>query len=1191
LTIVLALLLAAAFIPATTGAASPTPKGATGAGPKAPKAPHVKPGLKPTKQVMHGHGKVFDVRKLPKIKNTKHLFERPEPPEPLNLNWNPFRGTEPNSYVKVAAHALAAPPPSVTFEGIHFNEDCNGTQCGAGHPPDTNGDVGPTYYIQTVNTAIGIYDKVSGARVAAFTFDQLMSQGNFGNFCDTDNFGDPVVLYDSFEDRWVITDFAFQLVAGVVTPPHAFECIAVSKTGNPVTGGWNFYSIETLGGLGDYPKLGIWPDGIYMSVNMFNYAGTAFLNPRVYAFNKAQMYAGSATVQVVSFNAPSSDFTILPGNARLQAGTPPAGTPEYFVSTWQFTNALTVYKMHVDWNTTSLSTFTGPDTPISPTSWPNAAVANAPSQGGNNLDVLQIRAMVQNQYSNIGGAESLWVPHTVRRGDVTGFAAPRYYQLNVTGGTVAANTVQAATWDPDGANVLHRFMPSLAVDRVGDMALGYSTSSSTTKPALMYAGRLAADPVNTFSQTEQLLFQGAGTQTGNCGPSVCQRWGDYSAMTLDPDGCTFWYTNEYYAADGLDDHTRIGAFSFPGCTPVGAGGTLSGTVTVNPGGAPISGATVLLGSRSTTTNGSGQYSFTGLPAGTYTAGMTASAPGYDDGTAGTQIITDGGTTTQDFSLVAAATSGCFTDTTQADFLVGSSTGCDLNASPGDVILSRVVTVDQQQLSTTTSGTGLNTTQWLGQTFVPGITGSLSKIDMDLFCASCSGANPAITVEIRTTSGGLPTSTVLASTTIPGFSSGAGIFYTATFASPAAVTAGTQYAYTLRILTPRTGTYAAVFSPGPTSYASGDRVVSTTSGASWTIPTSTGTARDLVFSTYVDTGFGTTGTFISSVKDANPIAGRTPTWTTLSWNATTPAGTSVQFQVAGSNAEGGPFSFVGPDSTSGTFFTTSGADLSQFDGFRYLKYKAILTSSDPSQTPTLNDVTVCFVDAGADLVVTKSHTATRVEIGRPFSYTVQVKNNGPVAAQNVHLTDLLPTSMTFVSSSVAGGLVCTTPTVGTTGPVDCTLGSLGNGNTASVVIKVRPTTVGLVDNTASVTSTTVDEAPGDESDTDSLTVQTNSKGCTIVGTGGVDTITGTGGADVICGMAGADHLDGAGGGDTLYGQSGGDTLFDHSGLDKLFGGPGADDLNAADGAGSDLVDGQGGTDTCSADPGDTVKHCP
>ena len=96
--------------------------------------------------------------------------------------------------------------------------------------------------------------------------------------------------------------------------------------------------------------------------------------------------------------------------------------------------------------------------------------------------------MMQNQYTNIGGVESLWATHTVRRANTTGFAAPRWYQVNVTGGTSRRTSPQAATWDPDAANVMHRFMPSLAVDRAGNMALGYSTSSATTKPAIKYAG-------------------------------------------------------------------------------------------------------------------------------------------------------------------------------------------------------------------------------------------------------------------------------------------------------------------------------------------------------------------------------------------------------------------------------------------------------------------------------------------------------------------------------------------------------------------------------------------------------------------------------------------------------------------------------------------------------------------------------
>src|SRR5436190_1088337 len=204
--------------------------------------------------------RVFDVRKL-KGKVVKR--ERPEVGEPLGER-------EPSAarpaavlpkivpQKEIAAASAPAPGPDSSFDGLDF------ANWGAGHPPDENGDVGPTYYIQTVNTSIGIYDKSNGNRVAAFTFNAFMSQGNFGNLCDTDNFGDPVVLYDSYENRWMVTDFAFKLDgSGNVSPQTVYECFAVSKTGDPVNGGWNYYSVLSPGGLADYPKFGIWPDGIY----------------------------------------------------------------------------------------------------------------------------------------------------------------------------------------------------------------------------------------------------------------------------------------------------------------------------------------------------------------------------------------------------------------------------------------------------------------------------------------------------------------------------------------------------------------------------------------------------------------------------------------------------------------------------------------------------------------------------------------------------------------------------------------------------------------------------------------------------------------------------------------------------------------------------------------------------------------
>ncbi|TDR42088.1 putative repeat protein (TIGR01451 family) [Tahibacter aquaticus] len=916
---------------------------------------------KPTETRMRLSGTSnIDLRNLAKGSPVRRDAAKPDDPEFAPRQLTGAVSSDPANAVPVVG--AAAPAPIANFDGLDF------ANFGATYPPDANGDVGPVHYIQAINASIGIFRKSDGFRVAAFTLDTFMSQGSFGNLCDTNNRGDAVVLYDTFEDRWVITDIAFTLdgSGNVISPPGAFQCFAVSKTGDPVSGGWNYYSIPIAGGINDSPKLGIWPDGIYMSANLLNLQSpNAFIAPRVYALNKAQMYAGQPSVQIVSFDAPSADFSLLPSNARLQTGTPTAGTPNYYVSTWQFLNGLTVYKFHVDWDRIGLSSFTGPDVPLAATSWPNASVANAPSLGGNTLDVVQIRAMAQAQYTNLGGAESVWATHTVRRANTTGFAAPRWYQVNVTGGTVAANLPQSATWDPDGANVMHRFIPSLAINRAGDMALGYSTSSSTTKPALNYAGRLAADPINTFSQTEQLLIQGTGTQTGTCAGGTCTRWGEYSAMALDPDGCTFWMTGEYYAADGLNYQTRIGSFSYPSCTPVGAGGTVSGTVTAAIGGAPLNGATVSLGSRTTTTDAAGGYSFAAIPAGTY-PGISASFPGCVTGAASNIVVNDGNTTTQDFALSAAAETACLTDTAQSDFQAGVLTNVDAATNPGDLLLAGGANVDQQNASLGTSGVGITVTTWGGQTFTPSVTGLIKRVDVNLFCSGCTGTVPNLTLSIRATSGGLPTGADLASGTIAGFNGGASAYYTANLATPIVLNAGTQYAFIVRpTANPSPGTYALTRSGTATAgadvYAGGTRIAGATSGTVWSIPLTGGINTDTGFKVYIDTGYRASGDLISSIKDANPAPGHVPNWSTLSWNATVPTNTSLRFQVAASNSFSGPFVFVGPDGTAATFFTTSGASLSQFDNNRYLRYRAFLATTDSTVSPTLNDVTMCHTN--------------------------------------------------------------------------------------------------------------------------------------------------------------------------------------------------------------------------------------
>ena len=221
---------------------------------------------------------------------------------------------------------------------------------------------------------------------------------------------------------------------------------------------------------------------------------------------------------------------------------------------------------------------------------------------------------------------------------------------------------------------------------------------------------------------------------------------------------------------------------------------------------------------------------------------------------------------------------------------------DLTTSPGDVTLTSTPALDQQNTAGTTNGTSFGTTSWCGQTFFPALTGQLVKADVQLFCSGCTGTTPNLTLSVRATSVGLPTGADLATTTIAGFSNGEGVYYTATFGTPATLTSGTQYALILRpTAAPSLGGYFWIRS-SPSTYANGQRVISTDNGVTFTADST----RDFNFKTYMYAGFTAAGDLASGLKDANPPVGYLPTWTTLSWNAATPANTALEFQIAASN---------------------------------------------------------------------------------------------------------------------------------------------------------------------------------------------------------------------------------------------------------------------------------------------------
>jgi hypothetical protein len=491
------------------------------------------------------HGKAVsmnkDLRNLPQNgpDQKRPMREMGQMPAPINNGSVPDPVIQTNDSLRAVAEMAAAPAALTSFKGLDLQN------WGAGWPPDTHGDVGPNHYIQAVNTSIGIFDKATGTRLAAFTFNNFFIAAGGSGTCATYNQGDPIVVYDQISGRWIITDFAFSSVS---KPPY-YECIAVSKTADPVSGGWWLYTLtaDTLS-LNDYPKLGIWNDGIYMSANLFK-RGRTYAGAKVWALNRDDLISG-APLRTVAFTLGTTYFSLLPAN--LKGALAPTGTPEYFMSDYGSNTSMKLWKFTVNWTTPTSSTFTGP-TSFAVASFTRPSTRIPQLNSAETLDTLGDRLMSWLQYRNVNGVQSLWVSRTVVAGTSMGLRWMEVRNMSTT-----PVVYQEGTYAPD-AN--YRWMPSLAVDKFGNMAIGYSVSSSTMYPAIRYAGRLVADPLNTLGQTEVSLIEGTGSQSGGY-----NRWGDYASMSVDPvDDCTFWFTTEYYETTSNNWQTRIGSFQYPGC--------------------------------------------------------------------------------------------------------------------------------------------------------------------------------------------------------------------------------------------------------------------------------------------------------------------------------------------------------------------------------------------------------------------------------------------------------------------------------------------------------------------------------------------------------------------------------------------------------------------------------------------------
>jgi hypothetical protein len=425
-------------------------------------------------------------------------------------------------------------------------------------PPDTQGDVGPSHYIQWVNLYFRIWNK-TGTSLYGPALGNTIWTG-FGGKCATYNDGDPVTLYDHLADRWVMMQFAVSGSSGT----SDLICIAVSQTADP-TGSWHRYSYTWPNTyMPDYPKIGLWPDGYYLTVNQFSQQGL-WRGGGVAAFERSAMLTGG-TAQVTYYNLYSYNSAyggMLPADWE---GTtqPPSGAPcpfmEWDDSTWiSPSDALRIWNFHVDWTTPANSYFGSSLAPnytlntadVNPTICASSPCIDQPGTA-QNLDEISDRLMHRLQYRNFAGYQAMVTNHTVSIG--SNAAGIHWYELRNTGS--GWTIYQQGTYGPDSAS---RWMGSIAMDQDGNLALGFSISSSTIYPSIRYVGRLATDTLGTMPQAETTLIAGTGYQSHSAA-----RWGDYSAMQVDPsDGCTFWYTQEYIATSGSAPWvTRIGAFNF-----------------------------------------------------------------------------------------------------------------------------------------------------------------------------------------------------------------------------------------------------------------------------------------------------------------------------------------------------------------------------------------------------------------------------------------------------------------------------------------------------------------------------------------------------------------------------------------------------------------------------------------------------
>lgn len=480
------------------------------------------------------------------------------------------------------AAATSIPGTIANFEGLsnQDNFDVFGFRV---NPPDPVGDVGPNHYVEMINLVFGVYSKSgdlllgpvdTGTLWADFPIDEC-----------TEPSGDPIVVYDQFADRWILSQFTTRGINFPNEPLNLFyNCVAISQTGDP-TGAYFRYAFTTGFNFPDYPKYGVWRDSYIITTREFGIADPNIYGIGVYGLERNKMIEGDPDARVVSFLLELSEVPLnLIGDGLLppdidgktkpknKAPAPIIGTQDDNATYGAPFDALNIWEFDVKWRSTPTASIAlaaqlpvaefdsiFPCAPTSRDCLPQPGITD-PAQY---LDILSYRQRPtwRLAYRSFKSYEAMVTNQSVEA--LPGVAGARWYEIRRTNGAYTVH--QQGTFAPDDG--VHRWMGSIAMDKKGNAALGYSVVNGTDVfPGIRYTGRLAGDPLGDMTLGEATVIDGSGVQT-----TTNSRWGDYTSMNIDPvDDCTFWYVNEYYTPEGQASspagwQTRIASFQFPGC--------------------------------------------------------------------------------------------------------------------------------------------------------------------------------------------------------------------------------------------------------------------------------------------------------------------------------------------------------------------------------------------------------------------------------------------------------------------------------------------------------------------------------------------------------------------------------------------------------------------------------------------------